>query len=69
MMPRELQDNYIKYLKNAVWSKSDGVFMRWKTVWQIGEPLRPNDLMVTDFISGITDSFAKNLYQISNGLD
>lgn len=26
-------------------------------------------LMVTDFISGMTDSFAKNLYQISNGLD
>lgn len=26
-------------------------------------------LMVTDFISGMTDSFAKNLYQIANGLD
>ena len=26
-------------------------------------------LMVTDFVSGMTDSFAKNLYQISNGLD
>lgn len=26
-------------------------------------------LMVTDFISGMTDSFAKNLYQVSNGLD
>ena len=26
-------------------------------------------LMVTDFISGMTDSFAKNLYQISNGLN
>lgn len=26
-------------------------------------------LMVTDFISGMTDSYAKNLYRIANGLD
>lgn len=26
-------------------------------------------LMVTDFISGMTDSYAKNLYRITNGLD
>ncbi|MBO7738898.1 MAG: dNTP triphosphohydrolase [Oscillospiraceae bacterium] len=34
-----------------------------------GELLYLRFLMVTDFISGMTDSFAKNLYQISNGLD
>ena len=26
-------------------------------------------LMVTDFISGMTDSYARNLYRITNGLD
>ena len=26
-------------------------------------------LMVTDFISGMTDSYARNLYRIANGLD
>ena len=26
-------------------------------------------LMVTDFISGMTDSFARNLYRVANGMD
>ena len=34
-----------------------------------GEKLYLRFLMVTDFISGMTDSYAKNLYQISNGFD
>ena len=33
-----------------------------------GEKLYLRFLMVTDFISGMTDSYARNLYQISNGL-
>lgn len=34
-----------------------------------GEKLYLRFLMVTDFISGMTDSYARNLYQISNGLN
>ncbi|MFA9378365.1 MAG: deoxyguanosinetriphosphate triphosphohydrolase [Lachnotalea sp.] len=67
------EDNYKpskadKKLINIISSNYKSDYLRAKTT-DIAENLYLRFLIVTDYISGMTDSYAKNLYQELNGID